>query len=136
MSALSHLKTVLKSFQHSLRFSKLRHKPFVKFSDTSHHTLAKILTVSARSVSIASPAAAHTKNFFCWINSGFSSVPFQKNYHKCSSTLTLRSDCIRVGKSLNHNRKMVWITDLDDPKVFFFFVVRIILECSVMWKNP
>lgn len=120
MSSLSKPKVVLCNFQHILSFSKLRHKPFVKFSDTFHHNLANTLTSSARSVFIASPAAAHTKKFICWIDSGFSCVPFQKNYHKCSGTLTFRSDCIRVGKSLNHNRKMVWITDLDDPKVFSF----------------
>ena len=109
-----------KNFHHILSFSKLRHKPFVNFSDTFHHGLANTLTPSS-SVFIASPVAAHTKKFICWINSekflsDFSSVPFSRNYHKCRSTLPF-SDCIRVRKSINHNRKMVWITDLDDPKV-------------------
>ena len=115
MANLSSHKIFLSSSQHILCFSKLRHKPFVKFPDTFHHILANTLT--ARSVFIASPAVAHTKKFSCWIDSGFSSVPFQKNYHKCSDTLKSRSDCIRVGKSFIQSRKMVWITDLDDPKV-------------------
>lgn len=133
MSALSNPKIVLSNFQHILSFSKLRRKPFVKFSDTFHQTLTKTLTISSRSVFIASPAAAHTKKLICWIDSGFSSVPFQKNYHKCIGTLTLRSDCIRVGKSLNHNRKMVWITDADNPTVCSFFLS---FSSAFEWKNP
>jgi hypothetical protein len=123
MITLSHPKILSNVSQHILSFSKLRHSPFVKFSDTFHHILANTPTPTARSVFIASPAVAHTKRFICWIDSGFLSVPFRKNYHKCSGTLRQRSDCIRSGKTFVQTRKMVWITDLDDPKVDIFFGV-------------
>jgi hypothetical protein len=123
MKALSNPKVLLNRFQHILSFSKLRHTSFVNFSDTFHHILANTKAPNSRSVFIASPAVSHTKKFNCWIDSGFSSVPFQKNYHKCSSTSKSSSDCISVGKSFIQTRKMVWITDLDDPKVDFFSTI-------------
>lgn len=122
LSKLSATFKPFRSCQHSfISFSKLRHNLFANFSDTFHHRFTNTLAVSPHSVLILSPAAAHTKKFICCIDSnsfsGFSSTPFIRKYQKCSGTLPFKSDCIRIKKSLLQSRKMVWITDLDDPKV-------------------
>lgn len=107
----------------SASFSNLRHCSVANFSDTFHHifTNTGVHSPSTHSVFVVSPAAPHTKKFSCLIDrkffSGFASYPHHKNYHKCSGTFKSPSDCIRVVKSPQQSRNMVWITDLDNPKV-------------------
>ena len=100
--------------------SKLRHStPLVYFSHIFHHIFTNTSQVS--SVYTAHSEGAHTKNSNCWINRNFfKSLYSYRNYHKCNKT---NNSCISANYSsrrfvsIENSKKMVWITDLDNPQV-------------------
>lgn len=111
----------LLSAKHSKALSQLRHISFVKFSEVFHLGHSDIFKTSSRSVYISSSYGnCSNKKSICWINKTFSNL---KSYHKCIGISTY--PCIvsrREPKKLNLVRKMVWISDLDDPKVVLWNV--------------
>lgn len=107
-------------------YFKLRHKTTTqqslrdnKFSDTFHHIFTN---TKPKSVCIVSSVVAHAKISSCWINrkSHFSSSFISyRSYHKCTSRCisgNLKKNSQRRSISID-SKKMVWITDLDNPQV-------------------
>jgi hypothetical protein len=118
MRIVENLLSYSKLANHLRALPNLRHNSIVKFSDSFHLCRSDIFKTSTRSV-FSSPVENCTKKSLCWINSIPSNRSIVvKRYHKCIGISTESSGCIRFPKSLNQYRKMVWITDLDNPQVF------------------
>jgi hypothetical protein len=100
-------------------FSKLRHN-FDVFSLNFHHRFIKSFTKFHQLPVLFVPPkkTEHSKKYFCLIDSGFSKRSFcaysKPSYCKCIDC------CIRRNFLFIQLRKMVWISDLDNPQVFFF----------------
>lgn len=105
---------------------KLRHSPLVYYF-SFHHIFTNTAPISS-SVCYSLPAVAHTKNFNCWIDRNF------RSYHK-NCIRECRKNCIsanynlrREFVSIENSKKMVWITDLDDPAVTLNFLTFSLLS--------
>lgn len=117
MRIVENLLSYTKLANHLRALPNLRHISIVKFSDSFHLCRSDIFKTSTRSV-FSSPVGNCTKKSLCWINSIPSNRSIVvKRYHKCIGISTETSGCIRFPKSFNQYRKMVWITDLDNPQV-------------------
>lgn len=107
----------MKSLSHLAIIPNLRHNVLSSFSQSRHRSFAKIrllhtLIPPTRSLFVASQATAHSEKFVCWINrklfSVLSRVAIKRRTENYSENLRLNSkDC----------RKMVWISNIDNPKV-------------------
>lgn len=106
-------------------FLQLHHKTITQqslrdnqFSDTFHHIFTNTKPIS---VCIASFTVAHAKISSCWINrkSHFSSSFISyRSYHKCSRRCISGNLKKNSQRSISiESKKMVWITDLDNPQV-------------------
>lgn len=115
-----------------LEFQKLRHKTttqqslrYNKFPDSFHHIFTNTKPIS---VCIASSTVAHAKISSCWINrkSQFSSSFISyRSYHKCSRRCISGNLKKKFLRSISiESKKMVWITDLDNPQVKLFKKIR------------
>ena len=105
----------LSPFQKELgSFHTLHHSIFSKFSISRHYVLDKNSPLSCKntvaqqslSVFIDSQAFAHNKKFICWIN--------RKSFSDNSCVALLKRSNI---SKCRVNSKMVWISNLDNPKV-------------------
>lgn len=98
-------------------FSKSRHK-------REKNNFTNTLALPSCSVVIASRATAHTEKSGCWIDSKYYSVlsciPLPKR-QECTVSLNYRKDF-----------KMVWISNLDNPKVILFLLV---MNKLCHWKS-
>lgn len=117
---LTHNISFLSAKQSSRALSQLRHISFVKFSEVFHLARSDIFTTSSRSVLNCSSLCGNCnsdKKSICWINKAFSN---SRSYHSCIGSLTNPSCVVNYQRkpvNFNQVRKMVWISDLDDPKV-------------------
>lgn len=110
-----------KNFIFVASYLKLRHNPPLdNFSHIFHHIFKSSSLVS--SVQTTPSAEAHIKTKSCWIDRNFFKSRY-RNYHKCIKST---NNCIsenfkchsRYFVSIENFKKMVWITDLDNPKVW------------------
>lgn len=127
------------SAKYSKALSQLRHTSFVNFSEVFHLGCSDFFKTSSRSVYNFSPFGnCSNKKSICWFNKNFSDYSGIRNYHKCIGIST--SPCIfsrRKPEKLNQVRKMVWISDLDDPKVLWHWVLPVV-QCWItidFWIN-
>lgn len=123
-----------KKLRHISSSSSLSGNDNNKFSDTFHHIFTNTKPISD-SVCIASSVAAHTKNSSCWINNRKSHFSFSfisyRNYHKCSRCC-ISENLINKRSITTDYKKMVWITDLDNPQVKFIEIVLLCCKRSVI----
>lgn len=99
-------------------FSLSRHDRLANFSDALQRHRTNTRVRSPNSVFISTPVTAHSRKLVCWIDSEyfrrFSSVQFGK----CSGTDKSLSEKLLSVRSVSLKAsRMVWITDLDNPKV-------------------
>lgn len=107
-----HLRSLLSNFSLS------RHDRLANFSDTlqRHHTNTRVR--STNSVFISTPVTAHSRTLVCWIDSQFFRRFSSAQFGKCSGTDKSQSEkLLSVRAVLLKASRMVWITDLDNPKV-------------------
>lgn len=119
----ANISTFFHNLHHTIisDFSKERHKTE---KTTSNLFFTTTLASPSRSVFIASRATAHTEKFACWIDrkyySVLSCIPLSKRL-KCTGTTSYQKDF-----------KMVWISNLDNPKVNLRMCQRFLLEFNQM----
>lgn len=114
------LKLEEKTLSFKLRHCKAHSFRDFNFSDTFHHIFTNTKPISHHSVCIASSAVAHAKNSSCWINRKihFSLLISYRNYNKCSRCcISANFNKISCRQIHSDSKKMVWISDLDNPKV-------------------
>lgn len=118
-SGRSELRHIFKEISFSLKLRHVQSNDNKRFSDIFHHIFTNTKPISP-SVCIASSAVAHTKKSSCWINRKSHFISY-RSYHQCSPQCCIRSNLFQEFKrsiSIDH-KKMVWISDLDNPKVNF-----------------
>lgn len=116
---LTYNLNLLSAKQSSQALSQLRHISFVKFSEVFHLGRSDIFKTSSRSVlNCSSLRYCSDRKSICWINKAFSNYSASRRYHKCiGSSANSFNLYQRNSVKFNQTRKMVWISDLDDPKV-------------------
>jgi hypothetical protein len=118
MRIVANSLSFLRLANHSRALPHLRHTTIVQFSDYIHLCRSDIFYSPTRTV-FSYPPVGYNKKSLCWIDSVSSNRTLVvRRYHKFLGITTNSSGCIRLAKSFNQSRKMVWITDLDNPKVF------------------
>lgn len=103
------------------RFLISRHERLANFSDFIQYKLTNTQVQRTNSVLISSPVTAHSKKFSCWIDSEFfksSSIVHIKKLQKCNYVSQPFWNILRPKQVLQESSRMVWISDLDNPKVF------------------
>lgn len=108
-----HLRSLLSNFSLS------RHDRLANFSDTlqRHHTNTRVRS-SSDSVFISTPVTAHSRKLACWIDSQFFKRFSSAQFGKCSGTDKSQNNKLLSVRSVSLKAsRMVWITDLDNPKV-------------------
>lgn len=91
------------------------------YSQNFHHIFTNTGPISSALVCNSSSIVAHTKSYNCWIDKTFFLKSYS-NYHihkKCKSFSCISANNLlnRTFVSLENSKKMVWITDLDNPEV-------------------
>ena len=116
--ARTQLSDAKKYFISNICELKLRHTTPLVHYFSFHHIFTNAAPISSCSVCYSLSAVAHTKKYRpCWIDKNFHL--YHNNYFlKCKTNcISANYQSRRNFVSLENSKKMVWITDLDDPKV-------------------
>jgi hypothetical protein len=116
-SGLHELLVPLRCTLHHSLFSKTlraRHRFLENFPKNFHHGCANNPALTSISIFYSSKIKAQCRPAFCWINSDFFS---NRSYVQFNAYNKLPKHC-RKGH-LKNSIRMVWISDLDNPKVQF-----------------